>query len=206
MAVTLKYRFAMRRWSTTGWAANDEILLNSEWAYDTTTGRLKIGDGTHLYSVLPFVSTTNFPEGTNLYFTAARVNAALVAGDGVSLVYNAGETTISITGLPIYLFDEAGNQLTDESSNFLIDSATSSLPVAFGDILGKPTTVSGYGITDAQVVGLPVKLPTYTLLGLPSAASNPDALVVCTNLTEGRRVVYSDGTNWRRLTDNTVAN
>ncbi len=54
--------------------------------------------------------------------------------------------------------------------------------------------------------GDPMKMPAYTLLTLPSAATYIDCLVVCTNLTEGRRLVYSDGTNWLRLTNNTVAN
>lgn len=100
MAVTLKYRFAMRRWDTAGWVANDEVILNSEWAYDTTTGQLKIGDGVTLYSVLPFFSTTNIPEGTNKYFTNTRVAAALAQGTGIVLTVDPTThvTTIAATG------------------------------------------------------------------------------------------------------------
>lgn len=207
MATTLKYRFAMRRWTAAEWVTNDEVLLNSEWAYATDTGKLKIGDGVHLYSALSYVSTTNIVEGTNLYFTGARVNAALVGGDGISITFAplTGVSTITLVGLPLYLSDQGGNQLTDQAGDPLVSSQTTSLPVDWTNITHTPTTLAGYGITDAQTVGLPVKLPTYTLLTLPSATTWADSLVVCTNLTEGRRVVYSDGTNWRRLTDNSIA-
>jgi hypothetical protein len=60
-------------------------------------------------------------------------------------------------------------------------------------------------ITARQVIGSPVKMPNYTLATLPAASSNQDALVVCTDTSNGRRVVWSDGTNWLRLDTNTVA-
>lgn len=127
-------------------------------------------------------------------------------GDGIAITDSGTALTISLVGLPIYLVDEAGNQLTDESGNFLTDTATTGLPVNWTDVLSTPTTLAGYGITDAQRVGDPVRYPEYTLTTLPSAATYKGCMVICTNLTEGYRLVFSDGTNWLRLTNNTVAN
>lgn len=53
--------------------------------------------------------------------------------------------------------------------------------------------------------GVPPLLPTYTLAGLPAASSAPRGLAWCSNLTGGAGPVYSDGTNWRRFIDATVA-
>lgn len=52
----------------------------------------------------------------------------------------------------------------------------------------------------------PNVLATYTLATLPSAAANPRLQVYCSNLTGQPAPVYSDGTNWRRVSDNTIAN
>lgn len=50
-------------------------------------------------------------------------------------------------------------------------------------------------------------LPSFTVGGtLPAAsASNARALAWCSNETGGATVIYSDGTNWRRVYDNAVA-
>ncbi len=52
----------------------------------------------------------------------------------------------------------------------------------------------------------PPKLPSYTVAGLPNpttAAAGAEAF--CTNETGGAVPVFSDGTNWRRVTDRTIA-
>jgi len=54
--------------------------------------------------------------------------------------------------------------------------------------------------------GLTAPLVTYTLATLPSAAANPRLQVYCSNLAGQAAPVFSDGTNWRRVSDNTIAN
>lgn len=49
-------------------------------------------------------------------------------------------------------------------------------------------------------------LSAFTLATLPSAAANPRLQVYCSNLAGQAAPVFSDGTNWRRVSDNTVAN
>jgi hypothetical protein len=52
---------------------------------------------------------------------------------------------------------------------------------------------------------LPVRLPSYTVAGLPSAASHTGAIVYCSNGAAGSPcVAFSNGTNWLR-TDNNSA-
>jgi hypothetical protein len=48
-------------------------------------------------------------------------------------------------------------------------------------------------------------LPPYTLAGLPSAATNTGLQVYVSDLSGQPAPCFSDGTNWRRVSDNTVA-
>lgn len=51
-----------------------------------------------------------------------------------------------------------------------------------------------------------IRTDSYTLANLPAAASRERDLVYCSNLTGGAEYIYSDGTNWRRMSDRTIAN
>jgi hypothetical protein len=51
-----------------------------------------------------------------------------------------------------------------------------------------------------------IKLASFTLATLPAAAANARGQVYCSNLAGQAAPVYSDGTNWRRVSDNTIAN
>ena len=52
----------------------------------------------------------------------------------------------------------------------------------------------------------PPKLPSYTVAGLPNPTTvGAGSGAYCTNETGGAVPVFSDGTNWRRVTDRTIA-
>ncbi|WP_422058604.1 hypothetical protein [Sphingomonas sp.] len=52
----------------------------------------------------------------------------------------------------------------------------------------------------------PPKLPSYTVAGLPNPTTvGAGAEAFCTNEAGGAVPVFSDGTNWRRVTDRTIA-
>lgn len=48
-------------------------------------------------------------------------------------------------------------------------------------------------------------LPPYTLATVPSAAANTNLLIMITDLTGGREPCFSDGTDWLRCSDKTIA-
>lgn len=52
--------------------------------------------------------------------------------------------------------------------------------------------------------GGPVPLPTYTVAGLPAAASYAGAMVYVSNESGGPVTALSDGINWRRVTDRAI--
>lgn len=116
MAVTLSYRFAMRRRTAAGWTSLNEVLLQSEWGHESDTNRLKIGDGVSAWNDLPYYGlaptgvtagdygmdpTTpemvGFTVDEDGLLTAART-VPLVAGNGLSFDIdpNTGAVTISV--------------------------------------------------------------------------------------------------------------
>jgi hypothetical protein len=51
----------------------------------------------------------------------------------------------------------------------------------------------------------PPKLPSYTVAGVPSASTyGAGSLIYVSNESGGAVPAYSDGTNWRRVTDGAV--
>ena len=51
---------------------------------------------------------------------------------------------------------------------------------------------------------LPVLLPSYVKTALPSAASNTGAMIYVSNESGGAVPAFSDGANWRRVTDRAI--
>ncbi|NWG46787.1 MAG: hypothetical protein HXY25_09610 [Alphaproteobacteria bacterium] len=68
----------------------------------------------------------------------------------------------------------------------------------------RPGLPGGLGAEDPDNPFL--RLPRFTLASLPGARlAGPGALILVTDDTNGPVVAVSDGTNWRRVTDRTVA-
>lgn len=53
-------------------------------------------------------------------------------------------------------------------------------------------------------LGVAVKLPNHTVSTLPDAAKNTYGLVIVTDEAGGCVPAFSDGTNWRRVTDRNI--
>lgn len=58
-------------------------------------------------------------------------------------------------------------------------------------------------LNDANIVAaVPMQLPSYTVAGVPSAStSGAGSMIYVSNESGGAVVAFSDGTNWRRVTD-----
>lgn len=127
-------------------------------------------------------TTDNLAEGSaNLYFTKARVGSALQSGAGITLSTDAtsGITTIAETALILQpLTDQSMVTLTDQTgTNITANSANGTIQITAG----------------------------YPLSSLPNAATYQHGIIFVTDLTGGGAPCYSDGTNWRRFSDNSIA-
>jgi hypothetical protein len=50
----------------------------------------------------------------------------------------------------------------------------------------------------------PTQVPSYTIGGVPTASTNTGCLIFVTNEVGGAVPAFSDGTDWRRVTDRAV--
>lgn len=130
-------------------------------------------------------------------------------------------------GLEVLLTDQLDDQLTDQLGEELTGSE---FEFPWSQITGTPTTLAGYGITDAQpldgdltaIAALAstgyakrtgadtwtldsiIGLSPYTMGTLPSVTPAWRVIAV-TDLAGTPAPCYSDGTNWRRFSDDTIA-
>lgn len=105
------------------------------------------GDVTGTVSSISNHSTTDLTEGDNLYYTQARVDSAIgakVDSDYVQLRVPATYIQANQTAQ-----DFAFGSLTGTPTTISGYGITDAFDGAFGSLSGTPTTIAGYGITDA---------------------------------------------------------
>lgn len=85
--------------------------------------------------------------------------------------------------------------------------------VAINDVTGLSAALSGLSSASADKVAKsgdtmtgPLVLPTYLKGALPLASAYARSQVYVSDLTGGAEFCYSDGTNWRRMSDRSIAN
>jgi hypothetical protein len=140
-------------------------------------------------------------------WTPAAVDVASVFGRygnvvAVSGDYNTSQVTENAANLYFTAPRVRSTTLTGMvTTSATAVSATDTVLVAVGKLQAQ--------VSARQVIGQPVVSPIYTLSTLPAATvttATVAAHVFCSDLVEGLGPLWSDGTNWRRFTDNTVAN
>lgn len=76
----------------------------------------------------------------------------------------------------------------------------SSALTGLSDVAGTKVAKAGDTMTG------PLVMPIYLKAALPSVAAYARSMVYVSDLTGGAEFCYSDGTNWRRLSDRSIAN
>lgn len=113
-------RIQLRRDSASNWASANPVLALGEPGYDTTGGKLKVGDGVTVWNDLPYVTAFDWNELVNTPTTlagygitdAATAEQGALADTAIQPGDNANLTNLTLAG---YL---AG------PSEFIIDPAT----------------------------------------------------------------------------------
>ena len=118
----------------------DDANVQLRWNEGTNVWQFT-NDGT-VYYPIP-TSTTVLAEGTNLYYTQARFDSAF-----------SGKSTTNLTeGTNQYFTTARARSSISASGDLTYTSATGVVSFtqdkAFSSLTGKPTTIAGYGITDA---------------------------------------------------------
>jgi len=109
----------IRRGTTTQWNASTRVLQVGELGIDTTLNRIKAGNGTNVWSALPYLSlsSTEIEE-----LSQDAVSAALAAGthSNITVTYSDNGNSISLaTGPDVITQTSLSNTLTDATTGYV---------------------------------------------------------------------------------------
>jgi len=140
-----------------------------------------------------------FSGSTNTVLPAATVRSRVVGtpatGTGVSIVFQTNTTgSTYITGSTI---ESVSTDITGSSEDFDLVFKT----MAGGAAAAQAVRVKS---DKSTVFNGPVVLQSYTVAGVPAAASYTGGMIYVSNETGGAIPAFSDGTNWRRVTDRAI--
>jgi len=86
-------RIRIRRGTTTQWDSSTKILESGELGLDVTLNKLKAGNGTSLWTALPYI---NILPSELSELAQDAVEAAITAGTGITKTYNDTANTITL--------------------------------------------------------------------------------------------------------------
>ncbi len=66
------------------------------------------------------------------------------------------------------------------------------------------TIAAAFNLSVTDTATLLFQAPSYTVSTLPTAATYPRGVIYVSNEAGGAVLAFSDGTNWRRVTDRAV--
>jgi len=171
--------------SATGNIAGNYILGNGSQLTGIATGGNSFGSiaviGANTVVANSSGATVNFVAGTGISITTNSATDTITFGGASTIVWEVGGSLGSVWDAPATYYD-------------------------FGSVTEVPaTTVYDLGTVYVSGVFYPnqLVLPSYTVSGLPSAATAAQFVYV-TNDAGGPVPAFSDGTNWRRVTDRAI--
>ena len=155
------------------------------------------GDGSQLTNINSFSNV--FVNGQSPVLADSLTDTlTIVAGSGISITTDAANDSITLSTV-----STAGAFSATADFGAITDTAT--LTEDQGLVTDAVTVSCDLGTISTSGVFTPdqLVLPTYTVTTLPSA-STPAQLVYVSDESGGAVVAFSDGTNWRRVTDRVI--
>ena len=152
----------IRRGTTTQWNASSRVLQVGELGIDTTLNRIKAGNGTNVWSALPYLSLSS-AEIEELSQDA--VSTALASGthSNITVTYSDNGNSISLaTGPDVITQTSLSNTLTNPTTGY----------VAIGDVGqadGVASLDSGGKVPDSEIPTAIARLASPTFTGTPAA-------------------------------------
>jgi hypothetical protein len=166
-------------------------------ATGNVTGGNILGNGAGLSGINVFSNIT-VTGGNSAVADSIADTLTLTAGDGITIVVDSATDTITF-GV------QSGSELFVDGADF----GTVTEPVTISDDLGLVTDVVteeadlGTLVTSGLIYPDQFVLPSYTVSTLP-AATPAGQMAYVTNESGGAVPAFTDGTNWRRVTDRAI--
>ncbi len=179
---------------------NGDITIPASGIISSASGSLDIRGGS---------GTAGLVVGSNAYSDRVGITAGALSIQDVYLAKDASDvlaqrrTTAAQTSRVYGTYTDASNYVR------ISTAATSTATTITAETAGTgadnvPLTLSAAG-TESVIAGSPFKFKSYTVATLPSAsAAGAGAMIYVTDESGGAVPAFSDGTNWRRVTDRAV--
>jgi hypothetical protein len=176
------------------------VSLGTVSAVGNITGNYFLGNGSQLtgLDIGNSFGSIAVAGANTVVANAVSATVNFVAGSGISITTNAETDTITFGGASTIVWEVGG------SLGYVWDAPATFYD--FGSVTEVPaTTVYDLGTVVITGVFYPSQLvlPSYTVSSLPTAATAAQFVYV-TNDAGGPVPAFSDGTNWRRVTDRAV--
>lgn len=162
---------------------------------DGFSGTLRLGNGSASVPSFSFGSDIN----TGMY--RGGIDVVGFACGGLTVLNIAPD---SVESLVRYLGPDGS--ASEPAYTFSSNSETGMFLSGSSDELGFCTNGTiRFNISDTQITAsIPVILPSFTVAGVPAASGKTGGMIYVTNETGGAVPAFSDGTNWRRVTDRAI--
>lgn len=175
------------------------VTLGQVTATGNVSGNYILGNGSLLTGITGSNSfgVIDVVGSSNVIANSAGSTVRFVAGSGISITGDAASDTITF-GASTIVWEVGG------SLGYVWDAPATYYD--FGSVTEVPaTTVYDLGTIATTGVFYPgqLVLPSYTVSSLPTAATAAQFVYV-TNDAGGPVPAFSDGTNWRRVTDRAI--
>jgi hypothetical protein len=163
------------------------------------TGNFFIGNGSQLTGINSF-STIAVSGQSSVTANSIADTLTLTAGSGISIVTDAGTDTITINSVGGDSIFASGGDMGTVDEAVTVEEDLGLITDAITQSYNLGTIVLGGLVYPSQLV-----LPSFTVAEIASLPASPvGQMVICTNEAGGTVPAFSDGTDWRRVTDRAV--
>ena len=180
--------------SNSGITVTGTVDVNGAYTLPTSDGSANQVLTTDGSGGVTFATPSVSAGGSN---THVQYNDEGVLGGSSTFTYDESEAKLTVGG-------SVSSILFETVSDYGAITTTATDSVDYGGVADTVVALvnSDYGVVESS--GGPVEFPRYSVLGVPDATAYIGHMVFINNETGGPVMAFSDGTNWRRVTDRAV--
>lgn len=180
--------------SNSGITVTGTVDVNGAYTLPTSDGSANQVLTTDGSGGVTFATPSVSAGGSN---THVQYNDEGVLGGSSTFTYDESEAKLTVGG-------SVSSILFETVSDYGAITTTATDSVDYGGVADTVVALvnSDYGVVESS--GGPVEFPRYSVSGVPDATAYIGHMVFINNETGGPVMAFSDGTNWRRVTDRAV--
>ena len=180
--------------SNSGITVTGTVDVNGAYTLPTTDGSADQVLTTDGSGGVTFTTPSVSAGGSN---THVQYNDEGVLGGSSTFTYDESEAKLTVGG-------SVSSILFETVSDYGAITTTATDSVDYGGVADTVVALvnSDYGVVESS--GGPGEFPRYSVSGVPDATAYIGHMVFINNETGGPVMAFSDGTNWRRVTDRAV--